>query len=175
MLTLELLILSIVIIGVVVYRFRKISLGSRVDRNRILSLTLFYIAISFLVAFGSFQLGISVYFLLVYIGVLMSSTYLSYRFVGKSLTFWKAEDGSTRVKGGSLPYVVWVVGLVARFILGYMFIGPDFLTSITTKKILSTTIIETTLVIDLILMIGVGALTGRNLQILIRLKNFVAN
>lgn len=162
-------------IGTVAYRFRKISSGGRVNRNRIIGLTIFYIAISFLIAFGSFQIGISVQYLPVYIGLLAGSTYLSYRFVGKSLIFWKADDGFTHVKGGRLPYVVWIIGLVTRFVLGYVFIGPDFLTSSTTSKMLNTTSVETTLVVDMILMVGVGAMTGRNLQILARLKNFVGN
>ncbi|HYL65512.1 MAG TPA: hypothetical protein VET47_00140, partial [Candidatus Limnocylindrales bacterium] len=171
----ELLIISIVIIGAVVYRFRKISSGGKVNRNKIIGLTIFYIAISFLTVFSSFQIGISVQYLPVYIGLLTGSTYLSYRSVGKRLTFWKTDEGFTHVKGGTLPYVVWLVGLVARFVLEYLFIGPDFLTAVATQKSLSTTTVEITLLVDMILMIGVGALTGRNLQILTRLKNFEVN
>jgi hypothetical protein len=149
--------------------------GGRVNRNRIIGYTVFYIAISFIVALGSFQIGISVYFLLVYVGILTASTYLSYRYVGKSLTFWKTDEGFTHVKGGNITYAVWIGGFVARFLLEYLFIGPDFLTTVAKQNTMSTTNIEITLLVDMILMTGVGAMTGRNLQILTRMKKLVGS
>jgi hypothetical protein len=103
---------------------------------------------------------------------LVGSTYLSYRVVGRKLKFWRTEDGFIHVKGGIIPYVIWLGGIVARFGLEYFFIGPDFLTSMATQKAVSTSTIEITLIVDVILMIGVGALTGRNLQILAVLKKY---
>jgi hypothetical protein len=167
------LIISIVIICAVVYRFRKVSSGGKVNRNRIIGLSVFYITISFLVALSSFQIGISVQYLPAYIGLLVGSTYLSFRFVNKSLTFWKTDEGFIHVKGGFLPYIVWIVGLLSRFVLEYVFIGPDFLTAVASQKPLNPITIEITLIVDMILMIGVGALTGRNLRILKRIKTFV--
>jgi hypothetical protein len=156
------------------YRFRKTISGGRVNKNRIIGNMIFYIAISFLAALASFQIGIHIGNFFGYIGLFIVSTFLSYRFVERKLTFWKADDGFIHVKGGIFPYIIWMVGLVTRFSLEYFFIGTDFLTSMATKKTPSTSTIEITLIIDLILMIGVGALTGRNLQILAKLKTISA-
>ncbi|MGI0047884.1 MAG: hypothetical protein ACREBB_11990 [Nitrosotalea sp.] len=168
----ELPILAIVIIAAMIFRFRKIISGGRVNRNRIIGSTALYVGISFFTVFSSFQAGVSIEYLFVYFGLLAGSAYLSYRFVGKTLTLWKTDDGFIHVKGGIFPYLVWLVSLVARFVLGYLFLGSNFLNAYGTQKTLSASAVEITLIVDLIMMIGVGVLTGRNIQILSRLKNF---
>lgn len=169
----QFLIFAVVIVIVLVFRFRRILAGGPVSKNRIIITTVSYFGISMLTVFSSFQVGVSIWYVFAYVGVLIGSTYFSNKFVGNTIKLWKAEDGKIHAKGGSTPYVVWMVGLVSRFALGYVFIGPDyFMTAYGAQKTLDTFSIQITLVVDLIMMLGVGALSGRNIQLIYKLKNF---
>jgi len=167
------LIFVVVIAIVMVFRFRKMLSGGPVNKNRIILATVSYFGISLFTVFSSFQVGVSIWYVFAYAGVLTSATYLSHRFVRDGIKVWKSDDGKIHAKGGNIPYVIWLVGLVSRFALGYVFIGPDyFMTAYGSQKTLSTLAIEVTLVVDLIMMLGVGALAGRNINLISKLKNF---
>ncbi|MDE1765058.1 MAG: hypothetical protein KGI27_02165 [Thaumarchaeota archaeon] len=170
----EILIFVITIVVVMVFRFRKTISGGRVCRNRMIVSTVMLVSFSFLAVFGSFQAGVSTGYVFVYLGLLAGSAYLSNRFVGRSLVMWDADDGFVHVKGGIFPYVVWLAGFVTRFILGYLFLGANFPSFYGPKTTLSASDVEVTLIVDLIMMIGAGAVTGRNVRILAKLKNFQA-
>lgn len=171
--TSQILIFVIIIVIVFVFRFRKIYSGGPVNKNRIIFSMISYFVISILTVSSSFQVGVSIWYVFAYAGVLIGSTYFSYRHVDKTVMVWKADDGKIHAKGGNIPYVIWLVGLVSRFVLGYVFLGPDYLiTTYGTQKNLSSFAVEITLVVDLIMMLGVGALTGRNLKLISKLKNF---
>ena len=173
MATSQLLIFVIMIAIVMIFRFRKILSGGPINKNRIILATISYFGISILTVFSSFQVGVSVWYVFAYAGMLVGATYLSHRFVGDAIKVWKSDDGKIHAKGGSIPYVIWLVGLVSRFALGYVFVGPDyFMTIYGSQKTLSTFAVEITLVVDLIMMLGVGALAGRNIQLISKLKNF---
>jgi hypothetical protein len=169
----QFLIFAVVIAIVLIFRFRRILAGGPVSKNRIIIVTVSYFGISMLTVFSSFQVGVSIWYVFAYAGVLIGSTYLSHKFVGNTIKLWKAEDGKVHAKGGSIPYIIWIVGLVSRFTLGYVFIGHDyFMTAYGAQKTLDTFAIQVTLVVDLIMMLGVGALSGRNIQLIYKLKNF---
>jgi hypothetical protein len=169
----QLLIFGIVIVIVLIFRFRKILSGGPVNKNRIILTTVSYFGISMLTVYSSFQVGVSVWYVFVYAGMLIGATCLSNRFVGNAIKIWKADDGKIHAKGGSIPYIIWIAGLVSRFTLGYVFIGPDyFMTTYGAQKTLDTFAVHITLVVDLIMMLGVGTLSGRNLQLISKLKNF---
>ncbi len=169
----QILIFVVVIVIVLVFRFRKIISGGPVSKNKIILSTVSYFAISALAVYGSFQVGVSTWYVFAYAGVLLGATYLSHRHVDKTITIWKADDGKIHAKGGIIPYAIWIAGLVSRFVLGYVFLGSDYLlTSYGTQKTLSAFAIEITLVVDLIMMLGVGALAGRNIRLISKLKNF---
>lgn len=169
----ELLIFGLVIVIVLIFRFRKILSGGPVNKNRIILTTVSYFGISMLTVYGSFQVGVSTWYIFAYAGMLVGATYLSNRFVGDTIKIWKADDGKIHAKGGSIPYIIWMVGLVSRFALGYVFIGQDYFMSVYgTQKTLDVFAVHVTLVVDLIMMLGVGALAGRNLQLISKLKNF---
>ena len=123
--------------------------------------------------FSSFQVGVSIWYVFAYAGVLVGATYLSHRLVRDSIKIWRSDDGKIHARGGNIPYVIWIVGLVSRFVLGYVFIGPDyFMTAYGSQKTLSTLAIEVTLIVDLIMMLGVGTLAGRNINLISKIKNF---
>ncbi len=161
------------IVVALVFRFRKIVSGGPVSKNKIIFSMISYFAISVFAVFSSFQAGVSTWYIFAYVGVLVGATYLSHRHVDKAITIWKADDGKIHAKGGNIPYVIWVMGLVSRFVLGYVFLGSLYLTpSFAAPKNLSSFDIEITLVVDLIMMLGVGALAGRNLRLISKIKNF---
>lgn len=173
MTTSQILIFVIVIAIVMVFRFRKILSGGPVNKNRIILATISYFGISMLTVFSSFQVGVSIWYVFAYAGVLVGATYLSHRLVKDNIKVWRSDDGKIHAKGGNIPYVIWIVGLVSRFALGYVFIGPDyFMTAYGSQKILSTLAIEVTLIVDLIMMLGVGTLAGRNINLISKIKNF---
>ena len=172
--TSQILIFVIVIAIVMVFRFRKILSGGPVNKNRIILATISYFGISMLTVFSSFQVGVSIWYVFAYAGVLVGATYLSHRLVKDSIKVWRSDDGKIHAKGGNIPYVIWIVGLVSRFALGYIFIGPDyFMTAYGSQKTLSTLAIEVTLIVDLIMMLGVGTLAGRNINLISKIKNFI--
>lgn len=169
----QILIFVIVIAIVMVFRFRKILSGGPVSKNRVILATVSYFGISIFTVFSSFQVGVSIWYVFGYAGMLVGATYFSHRLVRDGIKVWKSDDGKIHAKGGNVPYVIWIVGLVSRFALGYVFIGPDyFMTAYGSQKILSTLAIEVTLVVDLIMMLGVGALAGRNINLISKIKNF---
>ena len=169
----QILIFVMVIAIVMVFRFRKMLSGGPVNKNRIILATISYFGISMFTVFSSFQVGVSIWYVFAYAGALIGATYLSHKLVRDGIRIWKADDGKIHAKGGNIPYVIWIVGLVSRFTLGYVFLGPDyFMTAYGSQKILSTLAIEVTLVVDLIMMLGVGALSGRNINLMSKIKNF---
>jgi hypothetical protein len=169
----QILIFVAVIVIVLIFRFRRILSGGPVSKNKIIVTTILYFGISALTVYSSFQIGVSSWYVFAYAAVLIGATCLSHRFVGGAIKIWKSDDGKTHAKGGSIPYVIWMVGLVSRFVLGYVFIGPNYLmTGYGTQKTLDAFSVQITLVVDLIMMLGVGALAGRNLQLILKLKNF---
>ena len=169
----QIVIFLLVLVIVMVFRFRKMLSGGPVNKNRIIISTVSYFGISLLAVFSSFQVGVPTWYIFAYAGMLVGATYISHRFVGKKIIIWKADDGKIHAKGGNIPYVIWLVGLVSRFILGYTFIGPDyFMTAYGAPKTLDVFAVHITLVVDLIMMLGVGALAGRNIQLLSKLRNF---
>ena len=173
MVSYQILIFVMVIAIVMVFRFRKMLSGGPVNKNRIILATISYFGISMFTVFSSFQVGVSIWYVFAYAGVLIGATYLSHKLVRDGIRIWKADDGKIHAKGGNIPYVIWIVGLVSRFALGYVFIGPDyFMTAYGSQKILSTLAIEVTLVVDLIMMLGVGVLAGRNINLMSKIKNF---
>jgi len=173
MVSYQILIFVMVIAIVMVFRFRKMLSGGPVNKNRIILATISYFGISMFTVFSSFQVGVSIWYVFAYAGVLIGATYLSHKLVRDGIRIWKADDGKIHAKGGNIPYVIWIVGLVSRFTLGYVFLGPDyFMTAYGSQKILSTLAIEVTLVVDLIMMLGVGALSGRNINLMSKIKNF---
>ena len=168
----QFLIFVVVIAIVLIFRFRRMLAGGPVSKNRIIITTVSYFGISMLTVYSSFQVGVSIWYVFAYAAVLIGSTYFSNKFVGNTIKIWTAENGKVHAKGGSISYIVWIVGLVSRFALGYVFIGPDyFMAAYGTQKTLDVFAIQITLVVDLIMMLGVGALSGRNIQLIHKLKN----
>jgi hypothetical protein len=86
----------------------------------------------------------------------------SYRISDRRIAFWKTENGSIYSSGGIIIYLIYLAGLVARLAVDYLVIGPSAFTFGTT---LSQGALIGATATDLIIMLGVGLLIGRNLRI----------
>ena len=66
-------------------------------------------------------------------------------------------------------YIIYLVGLIIRLTIDYVVIGPSAF-SFTAGFALTGTDLYATIATDLLLMLGVGLLIGRNLRVLRRYR-----
>lgn len=157
-----------ILVIVILLRIRRVINGTRVSLSRTIGYSLYYVVFAALFLSGSFFIGIPKEFFVIYPVLFLASFYSAYNIARKRLVFWKLSDGTIYSKGGLAVYITYIVGLVARIVIGYIYIGPDFLFTTTPAQSLSGTAIIATLATDLILVFGAGLLFGRNMQILRR-------
>ena len=157
-----------ILVIVILLRIRRVINGTRVSLSRTIGYSLYYVVFAALFLSGSFFIGIPKEFFVIYPVLFLASFYSAYSFARKRLVFWKLSDGTIYSKGGLAVYITYIVGLIARIVIGYIYIGPDFLFTTTPAQSLSGTAIIATLATDLILVFGAGLLFGRNMQILRR-------
>ncbi len=157
----------ILIAAVVVIRMRRIIRGTRASVARTIGYTALYLVLAGFVISTSYIYGVQIeYFGLDFI-LLVGGTFWAFRHSGRRLVFWKQGDG-IYVKGATIIYVIYVVGLIARLVIEYLFL-PNF--GFSTAQIaptLSSAALAATIATDLLLSFGVGLLIGRNMQILKR-------
>ena len=82
---------------------------------------------------------------------------------GRWLSRWRGPDGSLYFKGGVVIYLVYLVGLVGRLTIDYAVIGPSAF-SFAPGLTLTGTALDGTIATDLLLILGVGLLIGRNIR-----------
>lgn len=157
-----------ILVIIILLRIRRVINGTRVSLSRTIGYSLYYVVFAALFLSGSFFIGIPKEFFVIYPVLFLASFYSAYSIARKRLVFWKLSDGTIYSKGGLAVYITYIVGLIARIVIGYIYIGPDFLFTTTPAQSLSGTAIIATLATDLILVFGAGLLFGRNMQILRR-------
>ena len=163
-----------ILVIVILLRIRRVINGTRVSLSRTIGYSLYYVVFAALFLSGSFFIGIPKEFFVIYPVLFLASFYSAYNIARKRLVFWKLSDGTIYSKGGLAVYITYIVGLIARIVIGYIYIGPDFLFTTTPAQSLSGTAIIATLATDLILVFGAGLLFGRNMQILRRYFAFMS-
>lgn len=163
------LVFLIAIAAIAVFRLRKRMAGGVVSQKRIILATAVYFAASSLAVFSSFQIGVSPWYLFAYAAVLAASAYVSKRAVKDKITVWAGEGGLIYARGGNMPFAVWIIGLVLRLGIEYAFIGPNFL-AISSTSIASPSAAHAIIIADVIMMTGVGSLTGRNIHLISKIR-----
>jgi hypothetical protein len=163
-----LLIVAFIIIAAIrrVYRTYR---GSRFSFSRTVVFACIYVGIGVFFSISSFFEGVSVYYAPVYALVLAGSAVASFRFADRRITFWRAGDGSVYFKGGVIIYLVYLVALIVRLTVDFVVIGPSVF-SYAPGLTLSGGALEATVVVDVLLMLGVGLLLGRNARVLMRYR-----
>jgi hypothetical protein len=164
-----------VMILLVLRRFSRVIRGSKVSRGRTIAFAIYYLAFaSLLIAVSIEAGGVSPDFLLLYLLVGAVGVYGSYAFSDRRIGFWKAADGSIWYKGAIIVYIIYIVGLIARITIDLVFIGPQAFSFAPTTTALSATAIDAGIVTDLLLALGSGLLTGRNIRVMKRYNLIVA-
>jgi hypothetical protein len=146
--------------------------GLRFSVGRTLGVLVFYVAFGSFFAVTSFFEGISLLFALPYALVFALAAAWSYKYSDKRISFWNGRDGRVYFKGGVALYVIYLVGLVLRLSIDFVFIGPNFL-AFAPGETLSTVALYATVATDTLLVFGLGLLVGRNVRVMKRYRLIV--
>lgn len=157
-----------VLLLLVIRRFSRVVRGTKVSRGRTIVFSAYYLGFAaLLIAVSVSAGGVSLTDVLLYVLVGAVGGYGSYLFSDRRIGFWKGPDGSIWYKGAIVVYLVYIVGLVARIAIDLAFIGPQAFTfSIGAPPSLTPTTIDAGIATDLLLALGSGLLTGRNLRVM---------
>ena len=148
---------------------RRIINGTKVSVARTIGFSAYYVIFAGLVLSGSFFLPIPVEYFIAYPILFAVTMFIAFEVARRRIIFWKTAEGTIYSKGGIPIYLIYIIGLIARIAIGYIYIGPNFLFYIpTTTLTLSSTAIAATITTDLLLVAGAGLLFGRNMRILRR-------
>lgn len=161
------IILAVYVLLVLRRVYRSLH-GMRFSEGGTLGALLLYVAIGSLASIPSFFEGVSILFAPLYLALLVGSALWSHKYADSRIAFWSGADGQVYFKGGVILYLIYVVGFIGRVAIGFVFIGPNFLTSYTTIQPLASTGLYATIATDLLLMFGLGLLIGRNVRVLRR-------
>ena len=152
---------------IIALRIRRIINGSKISVARTVAYSAYYLLFSLLVLSGSFFIGLPYEYFAAYAAVFLASAFISYSVARARLVYWKLPDGSVYAKGGFGIYIMYLAGLVLRILIGYVFIGPSaFYFSFGPMLQLSPTAVAATIATDVVLVLGVGLLFGRNMQMM---------
>jgi hypothetical protein len=160
------LLLIAIFLIIILVRMRRIIKGTRVSLARTIGYSAYYIAFGVLAISPSFIIGIPEAYLIADPGLGVVGFFAAYQIAAKRLLFWKSGE-AIYSKGGLLIYLIYVVGLIARLAISYIYLNGFFFTLPGTPlPALSAAALDATIVTDLLLMGGVGLLFGRNMRLL---------
>jgi len=167
----RIILYCIVIVIVIVTRLKWTKHGRKVTKPKIITESIFFLALSSIVVFDSFyDEGIPILYLIPYLILFLGVAYYSYSHSNRLISFWmESKSGSIYVKGGTHIHLAYVIGTTSRIIISVFFIGGLFTPS--RRGIIyidDSTLFLATIVFDMLLMISIGLLIGINRRILIR-------
>jgi hypothetical protein len=162
-----------IIILLVISRIFRNMRGVKVSEGRTIGYIIFYFAFGGFFISSSFFEGVSYFYAIPDVGMMMLAAYLSYKFADRRITFWKGSDGSIWYKGGVIIYLIYVIALIARLSVDFLVIGPSAF-SFSFNGTLSQTALLGTTITDLLLAFGIGLLVGRNVRVYRRYKLIMA-
>jgi NADH:ubiquinone oxidoreductase subunit 6 (subunit J) len=160
-----------VLILLVIRRLSRVIHGSRVSTARTVLYSAYYLGFAgILIAVSVFSGGVSAVDVALYLLVGAVGLYGSYSFSSSRIGFWKGGDGAIYYRGALAVYLVYVAALISRIAIDLAFIGPQAFafTTGTPSVALSPTAVGAGVVADVLLALGAGLLTGRNLRVMKR-------
>ena len=158
------LFLLVFLILIILLRIRRVMYGTRISVGRTVGYSIYYVLFGALVLSSSFFVGIPTIYFVAYPVVFVSAFVLAFELAKRRVVFWKNGEGSIFSKGGLPIYVIYVVGLVTRIIISFVYNLPVF--GFTPGLVLTGAAIQATVATDLLLIAGIGLLFGRNMRIL---------
>jgi hypothetical protein len=178
---------------IIIFRIRKVMQGTKVSVKKTIIFSAYYLAIASFLVYNSFLIGnVPFAYVIPYSAVVVASGYGSYKYSKRIVSFWKLstngdEDSSSTIyaKGGLAIYLLYVVALIVRSAINFLFIGSEKFYFNNQGAILENgssggailimpplihTGLATTIlafkVTDFLLMVGAGLLIGRNARVL---------
>ena len=167
----RIILYTIAIVIVIVTRLKWTKHGRKVTKSKIIVESIFYLALSSIVIFDSFNhVGVPILYLVPYLILFFGLQQYSYLHSNRLISFWKeSKSASIYVKGGTHIHAVFVIGTASRIIISILFIGSLFGPSQQGIIYVSnSTVVLATIAFDLLLMTSIGLLIGINRRILIR-------
>jgi hypothetical protein len=160
-------VIVIILMLIIVARIRRVITGTKVSTARAFAYIAYYVGFAALILSGSYFEGVPAVYFAIYASILVVVAFVSFTIARGMLVFWRGPDGAIYSKGALPIYLTYVVGLILRISIGYIFVGPNFLYSTTP---LTGAGLEATIITDVILVIGAGLLVGRNLRLVSRYR-----
>ena len=133
--------------------------------GRTVGYTAFYFLFGTFFLIASFLEGVPSYYAIPQAILLLFGAVGSYRLTDRRVSFWRSPSNENEIfyKGGIIIYLIYVIGLIARLAIEFIYIGPTAFTF--TIANLSQTAISATAITDLLLTFGIGLLIGRNVRV----------
>jgi hypothetical protein len=176
---------------IIIFRIRKVMQGTKVSVKKTIIFSAYYLAIASFLVYNSFLIGsVPFAYAVPYSAIAVASGYGSYKYSKRILSFWKLstkgdENSSSTIysKGGLAIYLLYIVALIVRSAINFIFIGSEKFYFNNQEAILengssailimpplvhtdsATTILAFTAT-DFLLMVGAGLLIGRNARVL---------
>jgi len=97
------------------------------------------------------------------------AAFWSYRYSDRRISFWNSSDGSLYFRGGVAIYLIYLVGFVARLFIDVEFVGPSMFSFDSGVKLAGAALYGS-VATDLLLVLGVGLLLGRNVRVVRRFR-----
>ena len=176
----------VIIIIISVLRIRRSIQGTKVNVKKTIIFSAYFVAITSFLVYNSFLIGsVAVLYVIPYFVVVIVTIYYSYIYSKRSLSFLKLPDNGGNsaiyVKGGLSMYLLYVAALTIRVVINFLFIGSEKFyfnkeqtilgneNATAIRPMLHTNPAMMTLtftVTDLLLIIAMGLIIGRNARIL---------
>jgi hypothetical protein len=176
---------------IIIFRIGKVMQGTKVSVKKTIIFSAYYLAIASFLVYNSFLIGsVPFAYAVPYSAIAVASGYGSYKYSKRILSFWKLstkgdENSSSTIysKGGLAIYMLYIVALIVRSAINFIFIGSEKFYFNNQEAILengssailimpplvhtdsATTILAFTAT-DFLLMVGAGLLIGRNARVL---------
>src|SRR5215831_10181203 len=126
------LIFTFVIITVIsVLRIRRSIQGTKVNVNKTIVFSAYFVAITSFLVYNSFLIGsVAVLYVIPYFAVVIVTIYYSDIYSKRSLSLLKLPDSNggnsaIYVKGGLSMYFLFVAALTIRVVINFLFIGSE--------------------------------------------------
>jgi len=157
-----------IVAPILAIRMRRMSKGTKVNTKRALIFTAILAAVAIVLVVNSFSMGISTYFIPIYVLIAGIAGIASYHYSSMSLYFWKTADGSISVKGGTSIFLLYVVSVIARLAISTIFgVGQG---SFGASQDVTQTALTATKIFDGLLVAGAALMIGRNVRIITKNK-----
>ena len=137
--------------------------GTLFSLSRTVGYTCVYVGLGIIFTAMSFLSGVSHLLVIPELMVAALSIYWSYEYSESRISFWKTEDGSLYFRGGIAIYLIYLVGIIARFSIDALLIGPTMFGY--TGRILNGSALYGSMATDLLVVLGVGLLIGRSIRV----------